>query len=115
MMDYKDLCARLRSRAWEHRMHRQLRAEAADAIEALQVKIREAALRELSSEGQWVEHTEALAKDAARWRFLMEHCEWEIYGHRGYLQGADGKTKYYDSGFDMERIEPAIDAAMAAK
>jgi hypothetical protein len=35
MADYGDLCARLRSRAWEDRHHRKYRDAAADAIEAL--------------------------------------------------------------------------------
>lgn len=54
--DTKTLAERLRSRAWEHRNHRALRAEAADAIERL-------------------EH------DAARYRWLRQNPTYMGWGH----------------------------------
>ena len=46
----------------------------------------------------------AARKDAARWRHVIDCCEWEIW--------CLGDGDYYDSGFHKHVIDSKVDAAM---
>jgi hypothetical protein len=66
-----DLVERLRSRAWEHRQHRQLREAAAAEITALRAE-NEVHRKSIGAYGIAQARAEAAEADAARYRWLRQ-------------------------------------------